>query len=96
MKRINLEELKQKAIPILKQAKVKKAAFFGSYARGTYIEESDIDILIEVPRGTTLIDMVGIKQDLEETLQKNVDIVTYNSIHPKLRESIINNQYPIL
>lgn len=91
-----LDEIKQKVLPILKQANVTKAALFGSQVRGDNTEKSDIDILVDLPRGTTLFDMVGIQQDLEEILDKKVDLVTYNSIHPSLKDSIMNNQYPIL
>lgn len=93
---INLNEIKEKVQPILKRANITKAALFGSQVRGDAKENSDIDILVDIPRGTTLLDLVGIKQDLEDILKKNVDLVTYNSIHPKLKEFILSNQYPIL
>jgi len=91
-----LDEIKQKALPILRRANVTKAALFGSQVRGDNTTESDIDMLVDVPRGTTLFDLVGIQQDLEDILKKKVDLVTYNSIHPELKDSILNNQYPIL
>jgi predicted nucleotidyltransferase len=96
MQQTVLDDIKTKAVPILKQADVKKAALFGSYVNGDNTEESDIDILVDLPRGKTLLDLVGIKQDLEEVLKKTVDVVTYNSIHPGLKESILQHQYPIL
>ena len=93
---ILLEKIKRKVFPILKQAGVKKAALFGSYVRGDNTKESDIDVLVDLPRGKTLIDLIGIKQDLEYLLHKKVDVVTYNGICPMLKESILNNQYQIL
>lgn len=96
MTNADLNTIKEKVAPILKQANITKAALFGSHVRGDATEHSDIDILVDIPRGTTLFDLVGIKQDLEEKLKKPVDLVTYNSIHPKLKDSILNNQYPIL
>src|SRR5947207_3151702 len=44
-----LEQLKQKALPILKKAHVKRAAFFGSYVRGEQKPSSDVDILVDLP-----------------------------------------------
>ncbi|KKP65768.1 MAG: polymerase beta domain protein region protein [Candidatus Roizmanbacteria bacterium GW2011_GWA2_35_19] len=79
-------------IEILQSYQVKKAAFFGSYARGDYNNQSDVDILIELPKGMTLFGLVDLKIDLEKKLNKDVDLVTYRSIHPLLRERILNEQ----
>lgn len=92
----NLDLIKQKAVPILKEAGVTRSSLFGSYVRGEERVDSDIDMLIEVPRGTTLFDIVELQMRLEKKLQKKVDLITYRSIHPRLRESILNNQVQIL
>ncbi len=81
---------------MLKQAEVKRAALFGSYVRGDNNENSDVDILVDLPRGKTLLDLVGLKQDLEEILQRKVDVVEYGGIHPLLKDSILASQYQIL
>ena len=78
------------------KAEVKKAALFGSYVRGENTKDSDVDILVDLPRGKTLIDLVALKFDLEEKLKKKVDLVGYEEIHPRVRDSILNSQYPIL
>ena len=56
---------------------VEKAWLFGSYARGEETDSSDIDILVKFDEKTeiSLFDYIGIKLDLEENLQKNVDLV---------------------
>lgn len=91
-----LEKIKGKALPVLKQADVRKAALFGSYVRGTNTPNSDIDILVELPEDATLFELGGLKITLEEKLNKKVDLVTYKSISPIIKESILNNQYPLL
>lgn len=96
MKQTSLEDIKSKVLPILKEAGVTRSSLFGSYVRDEEKEDSDIDMLIEVPRGTTLFDIVELQIQLEEKLQKKVDLVTYRSIHPRLKESILNNQVQIL
>ena len=65
---------------------------FGSIVRGEATEQSDVDILVEFEDGKTLLDLVGLKLDLEETLHKNVDIVTYDSLHPRLRSLVLQEQ----
>lgn len=79
-------------IQILQGYKVKKAALFGSYARGDNNEKSDIDILIEPANGTTLFDMAGMQIDLQDSLKKSVDVVTYGSINPMLKDKILKDE----
>jgi uncharacterized protein len=91
-----LEDIKVKALPILKQAEVKKAALFGSYVRGDNTNESDIDFLVELPEDATLFELGGLKINLEEKLKRKVDVVTYKSISPIIRDSILSNQYQLI
>ena len=81
--------------PILQKYGIKKAALFGSYARGDYDEKSDIDILIEAPVEMGL-SFLSLKHDLEDTLQKKIDLVTYNGVSPYLKDDIFKNQIPLL
>lgn len=63
---------------------------FGSYARNEERNDSDIDLLLEMPKDSSLLDLVALKSDLEDTLGTKIDIVTYNSIKPALRDRIIH------
>ena len=92
----SINNIKKKALPILKEAGVTRSAVFGSYVRGEQQKNSDIDLLVEVPKGTGLFTFVGLAHKLEEALGKKVDLVTYKSIHPLLRDSILKEQVPIL
>ena len=96
MRQATLEQIKKQVLPILKDADVKRAAFFGSYVTGDNSKTSDIDILVDLPRGKTLFDLVDLKMNLEGKLKKKVDVLTYEGIHPLIKDSILNNQYPIL
>lgn len=96
MRKINLEEIKNKAVPILKQEGATHAALFGSFVRGEANGDSDIDILVDLPEGKSLFDFVGIQLKLEEALGRKVDLVEYSTIKPRLRSYILNNQFPIL
>lgn len=92
----NLEEIKSKVLPVLKQAGVTRSALFGSYARGENRENSDIDILVDLPRGKSLFDLVDLQTELEEALDKKIDVVTYKSLHPLLKDRILSEQVQIL
>jgi predicted nucleotidyltransferase len=62
---------------------------FGSYARRASTEASDIDVLVELEPGTSLLDLVAIKQDLEDLLGCKVDVVTESSLSPYMREDVL-------
>ena len=89
----NITEIKKRIKPILKRHNVKKAAFFGSYARGEEKKKSDIDILIEYKgNNKSLFDFVGLKLDLEEKLNKKVDLVEYSAIRPRIKDRVLKEQ----
>ena len=85
---MNREELFKKVVSILKGHGVKKAAVFGSYARAEAGPESDIDILVEFSGRKSLLDIVGIEQELSERLGKKVHLLTEKSISPYLIDRI--------
>lgn len=68
----------------LQQFKIKKKAeyhidkigIFGSVAKNEMTDESDIDIVVELKK-QDLFNLIGIKQDLEATLHRPVDVVSY-------------------
>lgn len=93
---MDIKKLKIQIVPILKKAGVKKSELFGSYARGDAKLSSDIDLLVDMPKGTTLIDLVGLQLELEDTLEKKVDLVTYGAISPLLKKYIDKDKKPIL
>lgn len=93
---MEIEDIKYKIIPILKRYDVKRAALFGSFVRGEQREDSDIDILVEFRDGKSLLDLAGLKIELEEALGRKVDVLTYNSLHPLLRDKILQEQKVIL
>lgn len=93
---MGVEEIKKIAKPILKKYGVKRAGLFGSAARGDFGPESDIDVIVEGPKGISLLDFVGIQLELEDHLGKKVDLVQYSAIKPRLRPYIMQDHIPIL
>ena len=89
-------EIREKILYALKQNDVKRASLFGSVVRGELTDESDIDILVEFKGRKSLLDLVGLKLELEEMLKRKVDILTYNSLHPLLKDRILHEQEVIL
>lgn len=61
---------------------------FGSIARGDAEAESDIDLLVRMEPGRSLLDLVGLWQDLEDLLGTHVDVLSEGGVSPHLRERI--------
>ena len=64
---------------------------FGSFARGTQQDDSDLDLLVDLEPGRSLLDLVAIKQDLEDLLGRRVDVVTTRSLSPYIRDSVLKD-----
>ncbi len=62
---------------------------FGSVARGEDRPDSDIDLLVDLERGRSLLDLIAIKQDVEDLLGRRVDVVVERSLSPYIRESVL-------
>ncbi len=91
-----LYKIKRIIVPILKKNGVVKAGIFGSYARGEAKKKSDLDLLITFRGRRSLFDLVHLKHELEDTLKKHVDVVTYKSLHPLLKREILHDRVKIL
>jgi predicted nucleotidyltransferase len=63
---------------------------FGSRARGAARPDSDVDILVKLEAGRSLLDLIAIKQDLEDLLGCKVDVVTEAALSPYIREQVLN------
>ncbi|MEO8249226.1 MAG: nucleotidyltransferase family protein [Burkholderiales bacterium] len=62
---------------------------FGSVAKGSDREGSDIDLLVDLPAGTSLLQIAGLQLDLEDLLGVKVDLCTEQELHPALRQGIL-------
>lgn len=93
---LSVDQIKNKALPALKEAGVKRCSLFGSAARGEAGVGSDIDLLVELPAESSLLDLVRLERKLEEVLDQKVDLLTYASIHYSLRPYIQKDQLSIL
>ena len=91
-----LERITKIIIRVLRKYDVKRAALFGSTARGKATKKSDIDLLVEFKGKKSLLDLVGLKLELEKLLKRRVDVLTYKSLHPLLKDRVLKEQRVIL
>lgn len=91
-----IRKVKEKVLPVLIRSGVKRAGLFGSLVRGEARAESDVDLLVDFESPISLLDFVGLKQELEETLGGKVDLVEYDAIKPVIRGKILKEEISIL
>ena len=68
---------------------VKKAGLFGSFLTDEFRNDSDIDLLVELGGRKSILDLVELKLTLEDLLHRRIDVVTYRSLNPLLRRSVL-------
>ena len=96
MEKVNLEDIKRKILPVLKEAGITSSSVFGSIVRGEAREDSDLDLLVEPPKGMSLFDFIDLQQRLEKALKRKVDLGEFSTIKPRLKENILRSAIQIL
>ena len=84
-----LKEKRHEILSIAAKHGAGSVRVFGSLARGSAKPESDLDLLVELEKDRSLLDLVAIKQDLEDLLGCKVDVVTEAAISPYIREDVL-------
>ena len=85
---MTLKQIKKQIIPILKKYHVINGYIFGSTSRGTAEPDSDVDLLVSLPTGSSLFELITLQQDLSVRLRRRVDVVTPRSLSPLIRKKI--------
>jgi len=92
------EILKEKREEILRMAEKRGARnvrVFGSAARGETNEKSDIDFLVDLEPGRSLLDLGGLWWELNELLGVKVDVVTERGLRERIRERVLKEAVPL-
>ena len=89
---VHPEVLLEAARPVLKaltaEHRYPRLAVFGSIARHEARKDSDIDLLVETPEGTSSFDFIRFKQLIEQVLGREVDLVSYSGLKANVDEDI--------
>ena len=83
-----LQSKRAKILQIAARHGARKVRIFGSVARGEARRGSDVDFLVDMEEGRSLLDLIELSQDLETLLQRKVDILTDNGLSPYLEQRI--------
>ena|SRR3989338_8819803 len=92
----NIIPRQKEVISLLKKNGVIRASVFGSFARRENKKTSDIDILVKLKGGKTLLDLISIERKLKNRLKRKIDLLTYDSIHPSLKENILKEKISLI
>jgi predicted nucleotidyltransferase len=95
---LTLEQLRDKRealIALADRHKAENVRVFGSVARGEQNESSDVDILVHFREGASLFDLMDLKEDTEELLGLEVDIVSDRGLSPYLASRILGEARPL-
>jgi len=90
-----IEQRREAILAIAERRGVTDVRIFGSMARGTAGEESDVDILVRPLPGTSLFDLGGLVMDVQELLGRHVDVVSERALHPAMREQVLREALPL-
>jgi predicted nucleotidyltransferase len=73
----------------------RNVAVFGSVARREADEKSDVDLLVDLEPGRSLLDLGGLQVELEELLGRPVDVVTRAGVKARIRERVLSEATPL-
>jgi uncharacterized protein len=91
----NLKARRKEILQLAARHGVRNVRVFGSVARGEAGPESDVDFLVEIEPGRSLMDHVGLLQDLEDVLCCKVDVVNEKALHWYIRDRIKQEAVPL-
>jgi predicted nucleotidyltransferase len=74
---------------------MRRVRIFGSVARGEETDASDLDVLVDVEPGRSLLDLAGFELDLEDQLRCRVEVVTERGISPYLEARVLQEAVPL-
>ena len=90
-----IEAHRQEIIEIAERRGFSNVRVFGSMARGDATQDSDVDLLVTTKPKTTLVGLSGLVLDVEELLNRKVDVVTDDDIYYLLRDRILGEAVPL-
>jgi uncharacterized protein len=90
-----LQGKREEILAIAARHGARNVRVFGSVARGEADEKSDVDFLVEMEQGRSLLDMGGLLMDLQDLLGRKVDVVSERGIKARIRERVLKEAIPL-
>jgi predicted nucleotidyltransferase len=90
-----IQDKKQQILALAAKHGASNIRVFGSVANGTADQDSDIDFLVDLEQDRSLFDLGGLLMDLQQLLNRSVDVVTENGLHWYIKDRILSEGKPI-
>jgi predicted nucleotidyltransferase len=90
-----IEEHREKILELAASHGASNVRVFGSLTRGEGTTASDLDLLVTMEEKRSLLDVVGLKQDIEDLLHRPVDVVTEPALSPYIRHLVLAEATPL-
>jgi len=90
-----LKEKREEILRIAAKHGARNVRVFGSVARDEADERSDLDLLVELEPGRSLMDHAALWLELQEAIGRRVDVVSDRGIKPRIRERVLREAIPI-
>ena len=90
-----LSEKRDEALRIAARYGAHNIRIFGSVARGEADQDSDVDVLVDMEPGRSLLDLGGLLMELQELFGRPVDVVTETGLRPRIRERVLREAVPL-
>jgi len=84
-----IESNRQQLLELARRRGLRQLRVFGSMARGDADDGSDVDLLVDLPSGTSALALGGLLMDAQELLGRPVDVLTEAALHPALRDGVL-------
>ena len=84
-----IQQKRDEILQLAAQHGARNVRIFGSMARGDARPDSDIDFLVDLEAGRSLLDLGGLLMDLQELLHCNVDVVTEKGLRSRIRARVL-------
>ena len=83
---LTIDDIKKTVAEIAPKYNLKRVTLFGSRANGNFRDDSDVDLIVDFPKGTTLLNHISLKHNLEDIFGLNVDVVSRGGLKDSILE----------
>ena len=90
-----LKRNKKELLAIARKRGASNVRVFGSVSRQEETADSDVDFLVTLEQGRSLLDLAGLQQDFSSYLSRNVDVIPDDSLNKYLRDKIVKEALPL-
>ena len=90
-----IEAHREEILALAERHGMRDVRVFGSMARGDADDSSDVDLLVSLRPGQSGLDLAALLTDVQELLNRRVDVVTELALHPEMRDRVLREAQPL-